>query len=110
MLAVANGQTDLATDYDRNRNGMIERGTVAADATKVVWTSDPLPNDPIVVRKGFDAALIRTLQATLAGIDEASAKTLLPPHYTGFVPASHDSYKLIEDAGIAIGRIKPKGS
>jgi len=56
-IAVASGQTDLATDYDRNRNSMIEHGTIAADATKVVWTSDPLPNDAIAVRKGFDPTL-----------------------------------------------------
>ena len=45
-LAVASGQVDLATDFDRNRNAMIESGRLAPDATKVVWTSDPSPTTP----------------------------------------------------------------
>jgi phosphonate transport system substrate-binding protein len=41
-------------------------------------------------------------------ITEAQAKTLLPNHYTGFVVAGHESYKMIEDAGVLVGRIKKK--
>lgn len=108
VLAVATGQTDLATDYDRNRNSMIERGAVAADATKVVWTSPPLPNDPIVVRKGFDPARAKKLQDVLLSITEEQAKSIMPAHYTGWVAANSDSYRLIEDAGVAVGRLKPQ--
>ena len=46
-IAVANGQTDLATDFDRNRTAMIESGAISPQATKIVWTSDDLPNDAI---------------------------------------------------------------
>jgi phosphonate transport system substrate-binding protein len=107
-LAVVTGQTDLATDYDRNRNSMIEKGSIPKDATKVVWTSEPLPNDPLVVRKGFDPAFTRKLQEAVVAIDETQAKTIMPAHYTGWVPATHDSYKLIEQAGLAVGKLKPK--
>lgn len=107
-IAVANGQVDLATDFDRNRNAMIESGKLDAAATEVVWTSDPLPNDAIAVRTGFDPALAQRIQGILLGITEEQAKTIMPNHYTGFVAATHASYKLIEDAGIAVGRIKPK--
>jgi phosphonate transport system substrate-binding protein len=107
-LAVVTGQTDLATDYDRNRNSMIEKGSIPKGATEVVWTSEPLPNDPLVVRKGFDPALTRKLQEAIVAIDEAQAKTIMPAHYTGWVLATHDSYKLIEQAGLAVGKLKPK--
>lgn len=107
-IAVASGQTDLATDFDRNRNSMIERGVIAANATKIVWTSDPLPNDPMVVREGFDPALAAKLQKILLEITDDQAKTILPPHYTGFVTATHADYKGIEDAGISLGKIKAK--
>ncbi len=107
-IAVANGQVDLATDFDRNRNAMIESGKLDAAATEVVWTSDPLPNDAIAVRTGFDPALAQRIQGILLGITEEQAKTIMPNHYTGFVAATHASYKQIEDAGIAVGRIKPK--
>ena len=108
VLAVSTGQTDLATDYDRNWNSMIERGIVAAAATKIVWTSPPLPNDPMVVRKGLDPALTKRLQEALLSITEEQAKAIMPPHYTGWVAATHESYRMIEDAGIAVGRLKPQ--
>ncbi|MDX2265840.1 MAG: phosphate/phosphite/phosphonate ABC transporter substrate-binding protein [Hyphomicrobiales bacterium] len=106
VISVINGQTDLATDFDRNLNGFIDRGAVKADQVKIVWKSEPLPNDPLVVRKGFDAGLTAKLKETVAAITEEQAKTIMPPRYTGWVPASHASYKLIEDAGAALGRIK----
>lgn len=107
-IAVANGQVDLATDFDRNYNSMVERGLIKADQVKIVWTSDPLPNDPLVVRKGFDAAMTKKIQDTVAGITDEQAKSIMPPRYTGWAPATHATYKLIEDAGIAVGKIKAK--
>jgi phosphonate transport system substrate-binding protein len=107
-IAVASGQVDCATDFDRNRNAMIESGKLEKAATEIVWQSDPLPNDAIAVRHGFDPALARRVQELVVGLSEADAKSLLPNHYTGFVPATHASYKMIEDAGILVGRIKKK--
>lgn len=105
-IAVANGHVDLATDYDRNLRSMLERKLIAADAVKVVWTSEPLPNDALVVRAGLDPAVTAKLREAALGIDEAAAKTLLPPHYTGWVAATHQSYELIEQAGASLGIIK----
>jgi phosphonate transport system substrate-binding protein len=107
-IAVASGQVDCATDFDRNRNAMIESGRLEKNATEVVWQSDPLPNDAIAVPKDFDPALAQRIQKILVEITEAQAKTILPNHYTGFVAADHASYKMIEDAGISVGRIKKK--
>ena len=107
-IAVANGQTDLATDFDRNRTAMIEGGRLDPKATKIIWTSDPLPNDALAVRKGFEPALAQKMQQVLVGITEEQAKQILPNHYTGFVAATHANYKMIEDAGIAVGRLKPR--
>lgn len=106
--AVASGQVDLATDFDRNRNAMIEGGVLEEDATKIVWTSDPLPNDAIAIRNGFDRELAQQIQDVLVAITEEQAESILPTHYTGFVAATHTDYKMIEDAGIAVGRIEPK--
>lgn len=108
VLSVINGQTDFASDYDRNLNGLIERGLVKPEQVKTVWTSDPLPNDPLVVRKGFDPAMTKKIQDAVLAISEDDAKALMPKNYTGWVPNTHAGYKLIEDAGIAVGRIKPQ--
>ncbi len=107
-ISVASGQVDCATDFDRNRNAMIEGGRIEKNATEVVWQSDPLPNDAIAVPKDFDPALAQRIQKIIVEIGEAQAKTLLPNHYTGFVTADHSSYKMIEDAGVSVGRIKKK--
>ena len=53
-------------------------------------------------------ALADRIQKLLVGISEAQAKTILPTHYTGFVAATHESYRMIEDAGVLVGRLKKK--
>jgi len=103
---VANGQTDLATDFDRNRTAMIESGAISPQATKIVWTSDDLPNDAIAVRAGLDPAVAKKVQDIVTAITDEQAQAILPKHYTGFIASSHANYKLIEDAGIAVGALK----
>jgi phosphonate transport system substrate-binding protein len=106
-IAVASGQVDLATDYDRNYNSMVERGLIKPDQVKIVWTSDPLPNDPLVVRSGFDPEKTRIVREAVAAISEEQAKTIMPAHYTGWVAATHADYRMIEDAGMSVGKIRP---
>jgi phosphonate transport system substrate-binding protein len=108
VIAVANGQVDLATDFDRNFNGMAERGLVRRDEVRIVWTSEPLPNDPLVVRAGFDPAATARIQEIVTAITPEEARTIMPPRYTGWVKADHESYRPIEAAGIAVGRLKAK--
>jgi phosphonate transport system substrate-binding protein len=105
-IAVQAGQIDLATDFDRNRNSMIDSGRIKPDATRVVWTSDPLPNDALAVARDFPEAEGLQLQQALAALTPTQAQPVMPKRYTGWVAATHDSYKLIENAGIALGRLK----
>src|SRR5262245_12776808 len=107
-VAVSAGQVDMATDYDRNRNAMIESGRVKPDANKIVWQSAPLPNDAIALPRTASKELMAQVQQVLTAITVEQAKTLLPNHYTGFVPATHATYEPIEKAGIAVGKIKAK--
>lgn len=107
-VAVSSGQVDLATDYDRNRTAMIESGRIKPDASTIVWTSAPLPNDAIVLPESSQAELKAQVQSILTAVTPEQAKTLLPPHYTGFVPATHATYETIEKAGLAVGKIKRK--
>lgn len=107
-IAVQAGQVDLATDYDRNRNAMIASGRIKEDGTTIVWTSDPLPNDAVAVPRSASDAFATHVQAILAAITPAQAQAIMPPRYTGFVAAAHGSYAMIEKAGLAVGKIKPK--
>ena len=105
VIAVANGQVDLATDYDRNLAAMIAAGRVTPERVKVVWQSDPLPNDALAVRADLDPALKAKLREAAIGIDAAAATQVMPANYTGWIDAQPDSYARIEAAGRALGRI-----
>ncbi|MEC4590116.1 MULTISPECIES: phosphate/phosphite/phosphonate ABC transporter substrate-binding protein [Nitrospirillum] len=107
-ISVSAGQVDLATDFDRNRNAMIASGKVKEDANKIVWTSDPLPNDAIVLPANAPAGMGDQVRKILTAITVDQAKALLPNRYTGFVAATHASYDMIEKAGLALGKIKAK--
>lgn len=107
-IAVSAGQVDLATDFDRNRNAMIAAGNVKEDSNKIVWTSDPLPNDAIALPADAPKELMMQVQRILTSVTPEQAKALLPARYTGFVAATHIDYAMIEKAGIAVGKIKAK--
>ena len=48
----------------------------------------------------------KKVQDSVTAITDEQAPTILPKHYTGFIASSHANYKLIEDAGIAVGALK----
>lgn len=106
VTAVANGHVDLATDFDRNFNGMADRGLVNRDEVRIVWTSEPLPNDPLVVRAGLDPAMTARIRDIVTAISNDDARAIMPPRYTGWVRADHKAYALIEAAGVAVGRLQ----
>ena len=105
VLAVANGQVDLATDYDRNFAAMLAAGRVREAQARIVWRSEPLPNDALAVRGDLDPGLKAALAAAATGLDAEAARRVMPVNYTGWEAARPDSYALIETAGRALGRI-----
>ena len=109
---VAQGALDAGADYNRNRDAMIADGLIKAEDSKIIWTSDPLPNDAFAVSSKLfeDKAFVAKLQEALIGIG-AELKTqpnLLPPRYTGFAKKDNSYYKPIRDAGLATGRLQVK--
>ena len=111
-LQVTRGELDAGADYNRNRNAMIEQGLIKAEDSKIIWTSDPLPNDAFAVSPDLfkDKALVKQLQDALAavGAELKQTPTLLPAHYMGFVVKDNSYYKPIRDAGLATGKLAPK--
>lgn len=109
---VASRQLDAGADYNRNRDAMIEQGMLRAESSKIIWQSDPLPNDAFAVsaRLATDARFVATLQAALTSVTEVlrSTPALLPAHYTGFVVKDNAFYRPIRDAGLATGKLQPK--
>lgn len=105
-IAVQAGQVDLATDFDRNRNAMIDAGRIKPESTRVVWQSDPLPNDALAVSRDLPAAQTQALQKAVVAMTAAQAVDAMPKRYTGWLAATHQSYALIENAGRVLGRLK----
>lgn len=100
------GQLGLATDFDRNRNAMIDAGRLRPDTTRVVWQSDPLPNDALAVSRDFPVERTLALQQAVVALPAALAVATLPPRHTGWIGATHESYRMIEEAGRTLGRLR----
>ncbi len=105
-IALLENQTDIASDYDRNIDVLADTGRIDKSKLKVIWQSDPLPNDPIVVRGGFPDDLKEKLRQRLANLSSDEATRLLPKNYTGFVTTDGSNYAVIEKAGKAVGKLK----
>jgi len=112
-LSVTRGELDAGADYNRNRDAMIAGGLIKAADSKIIWTSEPLPNDAFAVSAALfkDKAFVSRLQSALAATGselKATMPTLLPARYTGFVTKDNAYYKPIRDAGLATGKLTPK--
>lgn len=103
---IQEGLIDLGSNMDRGRNGMIEAGEMDPSKVHVYWTSEPLPNDAICVPKDFDPALKKDVLALLTGLSEEKAQSLMGSGYNGFVPATHEDYAIIEEAGRITGKLR----
>ena len=105
VISVASGQVDLATDFDRNLAAMIAAGRVREGQVRVVWRSDPLPNDALAVRRDLDPSLASAIAQAALAITEPDAARIMPPNYTGWVSATPETYAPIQAAGRALGRL-----
>lgn len=105
-ISVLSRQTDIASDYDRNLDVLASQGRIDRSKLKIIWRSQPLPNDPIAVRGNFPPALRRKLQSALVNMPPEKAKRLLPPNYTGFIRSDGRNYQPIQAAGKLVGKLK----
>lgn len=104
-IAVLSNQVDIASDYDRNLDVLTAEGRIDKSQLKIIWESDPLPNDPIVVRGDFPEEIKTKLQEALVNLSPDQAKTLLPPNYTGFIASDGSNYAPIQQAGVSVGKL-----
>lgn len=105
-IAVLSDQVDIASDFDRNLDVLDSTGRIEREELKIVWQSDPLPNDPIVVRGGLPDEIKAALQEALVSMTPEEAETLLPENYTGFVSSDGSNYQPIRDAGAGLGKLQ----
>lgn len=105
-IAVISTQTDIASDYDRNLDVLASTGKIDKSKIKIIWQSEPLPNDPIAIRGGVPDEIKTKLQQTLVNFSPEQAKTFLPKNYTGFVASDGSNYAPIQAAGKSVGKLK----
>jgi len=70
ILAVANNKVDAAAVADRILAGAVAKGIVKNEDFQVVWTSQPIPESPMVWRKALDPALKQKVAAALASMKD----------------------------------------
>src|SRR5919202_1225703 len=87
-IAVISGQVDIASDYDRNLDVLTEKGKIDKSKIKIIWQSQPLPNDPIAIRGGLPEEIKTRLKQALVNFSPEQAKKFLPKNYTGFVDSN----------------------
>src|SRR4028119_1385220 len=105
-IAVISGQVDIASDYDRNLDVLTETGKIDKSKIKIIWQSQPLPNDPIAIRGGLPEDIKTKLQQSLVNLSPEQAKQFLPENYTGFVSSDGSNYAPIQAAGKSVGKLK----
>lgn len=106
QMAVINGQVDLCTGWDTHRNTMIKNGLIKLDANRIVWESQPLPNEPIAARRNLDPELGKRIAQALAALPRESAARMMPWPYDGFVPTTHEPYEVLERMGRDLGVLR----
>ena len=81
--AVYEGKADAGAFFDDARTNVRNQYPDIMDKTKIIYTSELIPCDPQVVRKGLDDALVAKIQATMLKMSaDPEAKVWLKDLFT----------------------------
>ena len=69
LLALTKGKVDAAEINSQTLATAIAAGTFKKDDFRQVWTSDPIPNDPITVRGDADPAFKKAVKEAFLSLD-----------------------------------------
>ena len=70
ILAVTNKKVEVASTNLPDVQQLTREGKVPRGALRIIWVSELIPNDPIVVRKDLPESLRQAIQASLASMKE----------------------------------------
>ncbi|CAN5414506.1 putative selenate ABC transporter substrate-binding protein [soil metagenome] len=95
ILAVANKKVDAAAVADRILASAIAKGQVKQDELEIVWSSNPIPESPMVWRKDLDPALKARIAQALANVKDLpwGDQGVL----NGFQPTNDAAYNVVRD-------------
>ena len=86
---------------------MIKNGIIKETDNKVIWESDPLPNEVVAVRKGMSPEMAKRIQDAFTAITNEPIAKQLPYPYTGYIPATDEPYQILVKMGLELGALKP---
>ena len=104
VLGVLKGTYDGAftwtskNDNIGNLRAMMNQGLLKREQIRIVWTSDPLPSPPVVIRKDVPPdmrAAMEKLFVTLKDHDMKLAEAVAQGKTSGMVPVAHKNYELM---------------
>ncbi len=96
-VAVAQGKVDAAFVATHRFDNVVNKGEVKLEEFNVLWSSDPIPQDPFVYRDTLCKDIRDNVAETFLGLkDEADAKKFLENVKSNtFVPMSSKDYDII---------------
>lgn len=107
LLALTNGAIDAAEINSQQLASATEAGTFDPSRFRQVWTSDPIPNDPITVRGDMDPAFKTALRDALLNLPPGSVGeigALLDVSPPGpLVPVDRTTYQPLFDLAATLG-------
>jgi len=104
VLGVLKGTYDAAFTWTSKNDGfgnlrqMMNKGLLKREDIRVIWTSEPLPSPPVVIRKDVPADMradILKLFTGLHTVDMALAEAVAQGKTTGIMAVSHKDYGLM---------------
>jgi len=102
--AVANGKVDAGADSDNSYQRMVEAGEIDPNVNTIIYTSDPIPGSPIVVRKDLPAELRQAIQDALINMDEQTIHQISGwGDISKYQKVSDSDYDIIRETAAALG-------
>jgi phosphonate transport system substrate-binding protein len=95
-IAVQNGKVDAAAVADGLFEAAVARGVVKGDEIQIVWTSDPIPGAPAVMRSDLPGPLKQRIRAAFASMRDLpwSKGTIIKR----WVPATDANFAVVREA------------
>ncbi len=104
VLGVLKGTYDAAFTWTSKDDGfgnlrqMMNQGLLKREDIRVIWTSDPLPSPPVVIRKDVPADMRADMLKLFTGlhtVDMKLAEAVAQGKTTGIMAVSHKDYGLM---------------
>ncbi|MDD5031524.1 MAG: phosphonate ABC transporter substrate-binding protein [Patescibacteria group bacterium] len=102
--AVANGKVDAGADSDNSYNRMVEAGEIDSEVNKILYTSEPIPGSPIVVRGDLPVELKDKIKQALINMDKQTIHKVNGwGDISSYRAVSDSDYNVIRDTAKVLG-------